>query len=120
MKRVFAIFTAMALVGCANTGANFSPLIDGSNRDKISADLSDCRQYATQVAGAADRAVAGAIVGALIGGALNAAIGAKGYGNEAAAFGAVTGALEGAGGGARDQQSIIRNCMVGRGHRVLN
>jgi hypothetical protein len=29
-------------------------------------------------------------------------------------------ALEGAGGGARDQQSIIRNCMVGRGHRVLN
>ena len=121
-KTITIIAAAIALTGCAvnNTGAGFSPLIDGADRTKINADLSDCQAYARQVAGAADRAVAGAIAGALIGGVLNAALGAKGYGNEMAAFGAITGGLEGAGAGAKDQQSIIRNCMTGRGHRVLN
>jgi outer membrane lipoprotein SlyB len=121
-KTITIIAAALALTGCAvsNTGAGFSPLIDGADRTKINADLSHCQAYARQVAGSADRAAAGALAGALIGGVLNAALGAKGYGNEMAAFGAITGGLEGAGAGARDQQSIVRKCMVGRGHRVLN
>jgi outer membrane lipoprotein SlyB len=120
MKKTITIIAALALVGCANTGANFNPIIDSNNRDKVESDLQDCRQYANQVAGAADKAIVGAIAGALIGAAFNAALGGNGYGNEAAAFGALSGGLEGAGSGARDQQSIIRNCMNGRGHRVLN
>ena len=125
MKTIITITTLAAtilLTGCATThpGAAFSPLIDGTDRVKIDADLSDCQAYARQVAGAADRALAGAIAGALIGAGLNAALGVKGQGNEMAAFGAVTGGLQAAGEGARDQQSVIRNCMVGRGHRVLN
>ena len=121
-KTIIIIAAALALTGCAvnNTGASFSPLIDGADRAKINADLSDCQAYARQVAGAADRAVGGALAGALIGGALNAAFGVKGYGNETAAFGAITGGLQAAGLGARDQRGIVRNCMVGRGHSVLN
>lgn len=121
-KTITIIAAALALTGCAatNTGAAFSPLIDGADRIRIEADLHDCQAYAKQVAGAADRALAGAVAGALIGGLFNAALGINGQGNEMAAFGAVTGALEGATSGAKDQQSIIRNCMVGRGHRVLN
>ncbi len=116
------ITAAIALTGCAtgNTGASFSPIIDGANPAQAAADLWACQAYARQVEGAADRAVAGAVAGALIGGLLNAALGVKGQGNEMAAFGAVTGALEGAGSGAKDQKSIVRNCMAGRGHRVLN
>jgi outer membrane lipoprotein SlyB len=122
MKTIITLAAAIVLTGCAttSTGSNFVPLIDGNDRAKISADLHDCQAYARQVAGAADRAVAGAIAGALIGGALNHALGVRGQGNEMAAFGALTGGLQAAGEGARDQQSIIRNCMVGRGHRVLN
>jgi outer membrane lipoprotein SlyB len=122
MKSIITIAAAIVLTGCATThpGAAFSPLIDGTDRAKISADLSDCQAYARQVAGAADSAVAGAIAGALIGGALNAALGVRGQGNEMAAFGAVTGGLQAASEGARDQQGIIRNCMTGRGHKVLN
>lgn len=121
-KTITIIAAALALTGCAatNTGAGFSPVIDGADPIKVTADLRDCQAHAQQVAGAADRAVAGAIAGAVIGGLFNAALGVKGYGNEMAAFGAVTGALEGAGAGAKDQKSIVRNCMVGRGHRVLN
>jgi outer membrane lipoprotein SlyB len=122
MKTIIIIAAALVLTGCATTqsGAEFVPLIDGSDRTKISADLGDCQAYARQVAGAADRAVAGALAGALIGGVLNAALGVRGQGNEMAAFGAITGGLQGAGEGAKDQKSIIRNCMAGRGHRVLN
>lgn len=121
-KTIIIVAAALALTGCAvnNTGAGFSPVIDGADPIKVAADLHECRAHAQQVAGAADRAVAGALAGALIGGLFNAALGVKGYGNEMAAFGAITGGLEGAGAGAKDQQSIIRNCMVGRGHRVLN
>ena len=64
MKTIITITTLAAtilLTGCATThpGAAFSPLIDGTDRVKIDADLSDCQAYARQVAGAADRALAG-------------------------------------------------------------
>lgn len=120
MKTIIAIIAVSALTGCATAPSSYSPLIDGSDPAKIAIDTQECNAYARQVQGAADRAMAGALAGALIGGALNAALGGKGYGNEAAAFGAVTGALEGANAGARDQQSVMRKCLQGRGHKVLN
>ena len=120
MKNIITIIAAAVLAGCATAPSSYSPLIDGSDPAKIAIDTQECNAYARQVQGAADKAMAGALAGALIGGALNAAFGGKGYGNEAAAFGAVTGALEGANAGARDQQSVMRKCLQGRGHRVLN
>ena len=121
MKTIITIIAVAALTGCATAPhSGFSPLIDGSDPAKIAIDTQECNAYARQVQGAADKAMAGALAGALIGGALNAALGGKGFGNEAAAFGAVTGALEGANAGARDQQSVMRKCLQGRGHRVLN
>lgn len=122
-KRLIAVTALVTLTGCATTSqprGGFDPIIDGGNQAQIDTDLRACQAHASRVQGAADRAVAGAIIGALIGGVLSHAIGADGFGNEMAAVGAIHGGLEGAGAGARDQASIVRNCMVGRGHRVLN
>lgn len=93
----------------------------GENGARYESDLAECQQYATQRAGAADSAVAGAVFGALLGVVLLAAGGGRGgYGNEIAAVGAITGGLQGAAQGEGTQRDIIRRCLGGRGHSVLD
>ena len=91
MKTTAIILSAAILAGCANTGAQCQPLVDSRTQGATySHDLAECQSYATQRAGAADGAVAGAVFGALLGVALLAVGGGRGgWGNEAAAVGAV-------------------------------
>lgn len=112
---------SMALTGCANSGANYRPLVDSQGVDmaRYEGDLRDCQQYATQVAGAAENAAIGAAVGAIFGAVLAAAAGSRYDRHATARVGAVTGAAAGAAEGETDQRNIIRNCMSGRGYRVL-
>lgn len=125
MKKVTTTLVASALLaGCASgpTGANYRPLVDtrGSTSQNYEADLVDCQGYATQRAGAGQRAVAGAVAGALLGVALAAIGGAKGFRNELAGIGALTGGLQGAGQGEGTQRDIIRRCLANRGYSVLD
>jgi hypothetical protein len=84
-----ALLIASLLVGCANTGANYRPIIDSKNVDfnKYEADLLDCQNYARKSYGAGEGAVAGAAAGAAQ--------------------------------GETDQRAIIRRCLNGRGYSVL-
>lgn len=119
MKRLAIPFLACTLVACA--GAGYRPLVDakGVNMANYEGDLLECQSYARQVAGAPETAAIGAIAGALIGAALSAAAGSR-YDNHAAArVGAVAGGLGGAGSGETSQRDVIKNCMAGRGYRVL-
>lgn len=116
---------ALALSGCATgpTGAGYRPLVDtrGASAAHYESDLAECQQYATQRTGAAGGAVAGAVFGALLGVALMAVGGGRGgFGNEIAAGGAITGGLQGAAQGEGTQRDIIRRCLAGRGHSVLD
>lgn len=122
MKRIISIVLIAALVGCAGTGAAYRPLIDvgRGNVAAYESDLSDCQRYAAQVAGAAERAAAGAIIGALFGAALAAAAGSGYSRNSSATVGAVAGAAQGGAGGERDQRTVIRRCLAGRGYSVLH
>lgn len=128
MRKLFTITitcAALSLSGCATgpTGANYRPLVDtrGASSAQYESDLSECQRFATQRAGAADSAVAGAVFGALLGVALLAAGGGRGgWGNEIAAVGAITGGLQGAAQGEGTQRDIIRRCLAGRGHSVLD
>lgn len=82
-------------------------------------DLLECQQYAHQV-DVANTTAANAAVGAGILGALAAVLGGNRYDvGRWAAVGAITGGVNGAAAGGQTQVDIIRNCMSGRGYRVL-
>lgn len=121
-------FSGAVVFGCATQpeqvpGAG-GIVIDmrGVNVSQYQADLADCRAQASFArADAGRRGVTRAAGGALLGGALGAIIGDS---SRAAAAGAGTGALIGGVSGASsanvEADVIARNCLVGRGYRVLN
>ena len=120
---VLALAFVVGATGCAthNTGQNYRPLVDTKGVDyaRYEADLRNCQQYATQVSGAAEKAVAGAIAGAIFGALIAAAAGGGYSRNQHAAVGAVAGAAGGAVSGERDQRSVINRRLSGRGYSVL-
>ena len=123
MKISAAVATLLLLAGCAS---HYQPIIDpqsgqGGNFER---DLEDCRAIAEQqnVAGeVGTRTLNGGGVGAALG-AIFGAFG--GHARSGAALGAAVGGASGAGSGALQSQHerdrIVRNCMIGRGYRVLN
>jgi outer membrane lipoprotein SlyB len=112
--------SALLLAGCANTGANYRPIIDSKNVDlnRYEADLVECQHYAEQKGGAGEKAAIGAGAGAVLGGVL-AAVG-NGDKGSASRVGGVMGAVSGATSGDQSQRNIIKRCLVGRGYKVLD
>ena len=129
-KKISAVILvgAMALTGCASQ-SDWRPTVDpygDPNAANIERDTVECRQLAKNASGgtakeAGKGALIGGAIGAAAGAALGAAVGSPGRG---AAIGAAAGGLGGAakqGFGAEDDfKNAFRNCMSGRGHRVLN
>lgn len=118
---ICALIAVFTLSACATTGVNYRPIVDTKNVDmnKFEADLGECRQYAAQTAGAAERAAAGAAAGAIFGALLAAAAGVRNDRSAVARVGALSGAVSGAAEGETDQRNIIRRCLAGRGYMVL-
>lgn len=129
------ILSSLLLLGCAQQ-MGYTPTLDvrdDPNAHVISRDLQECEQLAEQAAGnTATEIVTGASISAAIGVMIGAAIGAVNgamSGNSAAGamIGGATGGLSGMIGGAIGQgfeadanyQSAYKNCMAGRGHRVI-
>lgn len=121
----FLVLPAVAalplLIGaCANTGANYSPVVDGPKSSGYQADLNACQalarhQFRGEPAGAA---FLGGGIGALAGLAdedLSDTEGAIGGALVGAAAGGVAGAVS----TAEKRKAIVIACMRGRGHRVV-
>ena len=123
MKKIVTIVVAAALLaGCAAPMHSYQPLVDGDTTStQYQRDLEECRAYAMSKPSAENSAAVGAIVGALAGVALLALGGGRGgWGNEVAAVGAAVGGVQGYNEGAQGQQNIVKRCLAGRGHRVLD
>ena len=123
MKKVVTIVVAAAiLAGCAAPMHSYQPLVDGDTTStQYQRDLEECRAYAMTKPSAENSAAVGAIVGALAGVALLALGGGRGgWGNEVAAVGAAMGGVQGYNEGAQGQQNVVKRCLAGRGHRVLD
>ena len=123
MKKVVTIAVAAAvLAGCAAPMHSYQPLVDGDTTStQYQRDLEECRAYAMSKPSAENAAAVGAIVGALAGVALLALGGGRGgWGNEVAAIGAAAGGVQGYSEGAQGQQNVVKRCLAGRGHRVLD
>lgn len=111
---VFAMPVAV-LAACADSGANYSPIVDGPKNAAFDSDLASCQalakaQYEGETAGAS-------MIGAGIGGVAGLAE------DDDVVGGLVVGALAGAAAGAVEtsdkRQAIVIECMRGRGHAVV-
>jgi hypothetical protein len=119
-------FSALPLViliaACANSGANYVPIIDGPLGENYSNDLAQCQGIAASPP-AVDGSTAGAAAtGAGVAAASSAIFNGTGSGNnigEAAAVGAIIGVTGNAIQKNQQREVIVRNCMRGRGYNVV-
>ena len=97
------------------------PIIDTANVNlaQYNQDLATCQDYADEVA-VAQKATSDAIAGAAVGGVFGAVLGNSDTAKRGAGIGAVGGGARGVGEGVRERDQVIKNCLHGRGYRVLN
>ena len=124
MKKLFLYLNLFFVIGCAQTDLsdrNDIAIIDtrGVDESVFKKDYSECSDFAKNIdltertlkQGAVAGAT-GAAVGAIIGGEETA----KKIGGSAAVLNAVEANLD----GRNEQAMIIKNCLRGRGYKVLN
>lgn len=117
------LLVALAAAACGSieqiTGRE--PIVDmqGVNVTAYQADLWECERYASQVRVGRQVAV-GAAGGAVLGGAVGASVGNSDTAREVAGAGAAVGAVSAAEHALHERGMVIRNCLSGRGYRVLN
>ena len=119
--RLFSILSlAGILAACANSGSNYIPVIDGPVGPNFSADLAQCQNIAASQGAFDSNTGAAAATGAGVAAGGTALVNNTGTNVRDAA---IIGAAVGVAGGALQQQAnkeaIIRNCMRGRGYRVV-
>lgn len=130
-RKILAASVAALMLGACAQNVNgrytYEPVVDvaasGKTHDEYLVDLDACQQLAAQRDGTGE-AVAGAIAGALLGAALGGLTGSM-YGQPqtgaayGAGYGVIGGGVKGAAAGHQNQQSIVQNCLAGRGYRVV-
>ena len=119
MRRAWLLAAALAmLAGCTTTD---EIIIDrkGVNMAAYEQDLADCRAYAEEVR-TGEKAARGAASGAVVGGLIGAAVGNSRDAQRAAGAGGVTGGAKGVSQGEREEVQVVKQCLRGRGYRVLN
>ena len=124
MVKIAAVILIASTLGACTGVEEFigkEPIIDTKGVDlaALEQDKLDCQAYADEVQVGRQTAVA-AGTGAVIGGVIGGVVGNSSTAKRGAGVGATSGVLQGAGGGLRDRQQVIRNCLIGRGYRVLN
>lgn len=117
MKHLLVLLP-LVLAACTTTD---EVIIDrkGVNPAAYEQDLAECREYSDEVK-TGEKAAKGAASGAVVGGLIGAAVGNSRDAQRGAGAGAVTGGARGVAEGERDQQQVVKNCLRGRGYRVLN
>lgn len=97
------------------------PIIDtkGVNIAQYNQDLLECQAYADEVA-VAQKVAVGTVAGAAVGGVFGAVLGNSNTAQRGAGVGAIGGGARGVGESLRERDQVTRNCLIGRGYRVLN
>ena len=122
MKHFALIACVFFIAACTGFSDPSGAIVDlkGVDREQYEVDLADCQGYANEVplgkhvgTGAAAGAAVGA-VGAAVSGANKTGIG------QSAGIGAVYGGTIRGMGAVGEKQQVLRECMKGRGYRVLN
>lgn len=120
MKKTLMIAAALpVLAACADSGANYQPILDGALSETYQADLAACQALARNQNQFDQERVAAMVLGA--GAGAGAILGEADSGDELG--GAVAGALAGGVASSVDvderREAIVIECLQGRGHRVV-
>lgn len=122
-SRILATLPALCLclvAACANSGANYRPVIDGPVGPNYDADLADCQSLAAQQGAFDQNTGAAAATGAVVAGGTAAIFNNRGNNvRDAALAGAATGVAAGALQQQNNKAAIVRNCMRSRGYNVV-
>ncbi|MEH6592664.1 MAG: YMGG-like glycine zipper-containing protein [Halioglobus sp.] len=119
MRSYLMVIPMMALtVACTTTD---EIIIDekGVDMRHYAGDLAECKGYSENVA-TGEKAAKGATSGAVVGGLLGAVTGNSKSAQEGAGVGAVTGGAKGLNEGEKETVRVVKNCLRGRGYKVLN
>lgn len=120
LSTVLVLGIVLSMSGCA--AYRPGPVIDtrGVDEAAMEVDLQQCQSYAAQQPDASSAAAAGAVVGGVFGAAVGAIFCGRNCARKGAALGALGTGTSAAGHRANTQAQIVKNCMAGRGYRVLN
>ena len=119
--RLPLLILVASVASCESLPGRSEPIIDskGVSMAAYQRDLVECRVLAEQVP-VLERAATGAATGAVIGGTIGAIFGDSQTAKKGAGVGAVSGGTRGAGSALHEQEHVVRNCLRGRGYKVLN
>jgi len=118
MKFTFLSLVLLLTAACTTTN---EIIIDekGVDMSRYQENLAECKTYADQVQ-VGKKGAKGAATGAVIGGAIGSIGGGHRDAGEGAAVGAIGGGVKGLDEGEKDKVRVVKNCLRGRGYRVLN
>ena len=121
-----ALAVCALLTGCATTqyGSMVDPYAPGYDHARYLQDKAQCIEIANQRPAsdaAGNGALGGLVIGTLFGAIVGSSYGETGSGAAyGAALGTASGAASGAANGAQVYAHIVRECLRGRGYRVLD
>ena len=121
MQRLTLLCSVFLLAACTGMTDPSGAIVDlqGVDRELYEADLADCKSYADEVP--LGKHVGGAAVaGAAVGAAVGVISGDSSSVAEGAGYGAVYGGTMSGGAAIAEKRHVLRECMRGRGYRVLN
>ncbi len=118
MKLLFIAMAMFFLITACTTTNEIIIDQKGVDMSKYEENLADCESYAEQVP-VGKKAAKGGASGAVVGGAIGSVSDHRGTG-EGAAIGAISGIAKGVNEGERSKMRVVKNCLRGRGYRVLS
>lgn len=120
VSKFFVVPALLAAAACANTGASYQPIIDGPVGPNYQNDLASCQSLSTQQGVVDGNTGMTAATSAGVAAAGTAVIRNRGHNvRNAAAVGALAGLAGSALSNNQSRESIVANCMRGRGYRVV-
>lgn len=119
-SKITAILFVGALAACENSGANYTPIVDGAVGPNYNSDLAQCQNLAATQSGLDASTGRDVATGAGVAAASSVIINDnRNNAGQAAAVGALIGLTSNQLQKSSSQEAIVRSCMRGRGYNVV-
>ena len=118
MKHLLLIPAALTVAACADSGANYRPILDGQPTVAFQSDLAACQTLARNQNQFDQETVGASVLGAGAGAVLGE-VDDEGDALGGAIVGAIAGGAAGAVNASERREGIVVECLRGRGHRVV-